>query len=341
MSNGPSRSNFFPSGYGRFIGRSSRDTGVLDEYVSEINGSTSFATTGWVFNPGNPLTFPRFNTEAALYEKLLCISAEFYFKPEVSAFNAQGSGGKVMLSFDYDASDPPPTTKVQVEDSDPHSDGMPYETLRLRLDPAFLNDGPHGKYVLNSAFGYPANVDPKTYLGGTLYVSTTGTATTNVIGELRVRCHFRLMKPVFMGSRIPKNYLTALFQNLPSSPQSLVSNTTTIQNLTQAILNPVGMYDAVGTIILPAGNYFVQASVIFVSSANVLSYETISLYQDGVPLVWNTTNAQSSTAGTGIVTLHGNWFVSSNGNSQIQLNALAVFASGTCSTINQLFIKTC
>jgi hypothetical protein len=100
-----------------------------DEYIAEVNGSVGFATTQYNVNIGQSATFPWGYKIAALYEKYDFDYIEFYYKREVSEFAANGQTGKVMLSFDYDASDSPPTSKQQVEDTNPHIDGMPCSKL--------------------------------------------------------------------------------------------------------------------------------------------------------------------------------------------------------------------
>lgn len=96
-----------------------------DEYIGEILGTGGFYTTPYSCNPGQSQTFPWGSRIFSLYEEYEFTSLEFYYKREVSEFATNGQTGKVMLSFDYDASDPAPTTKLQVEDSRTHVDFMP------------------------------------------------------------------------------------------------------------------------------------------------------------------------------------------------------------------------
>ncbi len=165
-----------------------------DEYIGEIAGSVAFATTGYSVNPGQAAVFPWGSKVAQLYEEYSFDYLEFYYKREVSEFATNGQAGKVILSFDYDATDSAPLTKQQVEDSDPHVDGMPCTPLlRLPLDCAAMRRS-DAKYVRPGA--QPANTDLKTYDVGTLYVSTSGCANTSTIGELHVRYRVRFSKPV-------------------------------------------------------------------------------------------------------------------------------------------------
>jgi len=176
-----------------------------DEYIAEVNGSVAFVCTAYAINPGNTVTFPWANGIAKLYERYKYDYIEFYFKREVSEYATNGTTGKVMLSCDYDASDPPPTTKRVVEDTIPHNDGMPSDPfIGLRLDVSELNAMGKGRYVLTGA--QPVGTDIKTYNAGNLFVSTQGCVNTNVIGELRVRYRCRLFVPQISPAISGLNY---------------------------------------------------------------------------------------------------------------------------------------
>jgi len=165
-----------------------------DEYIQDVNGSTSFATTAFACNPGQAGVFPWGSKVSSLYSEYEFEYLEFYYKREVSEFATNGQAGKVMLSFDYDATDPAPLTKQQVEDSVPHQDGMPCVPLiRLPIDCARLRAN-LCKFVRPGA--QLANTDLKTYDAGNLFVSTYGNTNTSNIGELRVRYRLKLSEPI-------------------------------------------------------------------------------------------------------------------------------------------------
>lgn len=169
-----------------------------DEYIGEILGSVAFSATSYSVNPGQSAVFPWGHQVAALYEEYEFTSLEFYYKREVSEFAVNGQAGKVLLSFNYDASDPVPTNKQEVEDTVPHVDGMPCTpVILLRVDCSRMRKN-DSKYVRPGA--QPVNTDIKTYDGGNLIVSTQGNTNTSVIGELRVRYTCKLSEPVLLSS---------------------------------------------------------------------------------------------------------------------------------------------
>jgi len=167
-----------------------------DEYIGEVTATaTGFATVAFPCNPGQSGTFPWGSKIAALYEEYEFTHLEFYYKREVSEYASLGTTGKIILSFDYDASDIAPTSKQQVEDTVPHMDGMPSTPqISLKIDCARLRKNV-AKYVRPGA--QPANTDIKTYDCGNLYVSQYGlSASSGTLGELRVRYCCKFSEPV-------------------------------------------------------------------------------------------------------------------------------------------------
>lgn len=201
-------------GYGPTNRRS--QTITEDEFITDINGSPHFKTTAFAFNPGNANSFPWASRPASNYEKYRVISAEYYYKRIVSEFATNGQTGKVIFSFDYDASDAPPASKQMAEDQFPHKDGMPCEEFSLRLDPKQLNSQ-DSKYVRPGA--QPPNTDIKTYDGGNLFVSTVGCVDSSPIGELRIRYTIQLLNPVLNpGSSVIGGSITSSGTTSPTNP---------------------------------------------------------------------------------------------------------------------------
>jgi len=173
------RGNQFPSGSssGRQI-KMTEDV-VGDEYITNIAGSSGFATTKFSVNPGLAATFPEGSVKASLFTEWRMKSCQFYYRPAVSGFATQGQSGRVVLSMDYNAANATPTTQQQVEVM-PHRDGMPFENIELPLDARYVNRA-DSKYIRVGALGISEDV--KTYDGGNLWVSTYGQTNTTQVGE--------------------------------------------------------------------------------------------------------------------------------------------------------------
>lgn len=326
----------WPSGSQNFMGPKARDTLLQDEYIAEVTSTTgaaaTFNVTSYAFNPGQTATFPRFAREAVLYEKWICTSAEFYYKPQVSQFATAGTTGKVMLSFDYDANDAAPSAKVQVEDTDPHADGMPWQNITLKLDPKELNSGETGKFVRPS--GLPGGADIRLYDGGRLHVSTTGITNggANVtLGELRVRYRFSLHKPVLENTTgVPQNFHTTQYYS--SSNQSLTTSTAATLLVPTVMTNGLGASNTSGSITLPAGNYIVTGSMT-VTSSGAISDSLLHMWVDGA-----TTGVSGYDTGAGLYnTVSVANFVTSNGSTTVALRATVVSA-GTITAQGNIII---
>jgi hypothetical protein len=247
-----------------------------DEYIADINGSVGFATTGFPINPGQLSTFPWGNKIASLYEKYDYQFLEFYYRREVSEFATNGQAGKIMLSCDYDASDPPPTSKQQVLDTEPHVDGMPcIQQLVLRVDCKEIRKGP-AKYVRPGTL--PPNTDIKTYDAGNLYVSTYGNTNTSTIGELRVRYKCLVSVPVLEAvGQVPLLQPGSYLQVTSNLAGEAAAASNTYAPLFASATTPVVMANGIaatfastGLITLQPGSYLIEGTDMS-SSATVAS----------------------------------------------------------------------
>jgi len=203
-----------------------------------------------------------------LYEKYSFDGLEFYYRREVSEFSANGQTGKVMLSADFDATDPPPVNKQQVEDTDPHADGMPCtEFIALRLNPKDLK---RISSLYIRAGAQPVNTDIKTYDVGNLYVSTQGCAADGAaVGELRVRYRCKVMTPVLENitpNVLPGSTFTAISWNLGEPAGPTTTYIPVLQTIGEAIVpvvlsNTIGIIlNADGQMIVPNGVYLIEAT---------------------------------------------------------------------------------
>jgi hypothetical protein len=238
-----------------------------DEYIAEVNGSIGFATTQYNVNIGQSSTFPWGYKIAALYEKYDFDYIEFYYKREVSEYAANGQTGKVMLSFDYDASDSPPTNKQQVEDTVPHIDGMPCsETLRLKLDCAAMKKQP-SIYIRPGL--QPANTDIKTFDKGLLFVSTQGNANTTIIGELRVRYRCVVKVPVLESGVVTTGSAGAQLLISSALIGEAAAATTVYAPLFASATNPIVLANGIGAVVASTGLITFNSGTYLIEVSNV------------------------------------------------------------------------
>jgi hypothetical protein len=242
-----------------------------DEYIADVSGSVGFVTTSYPINPGQATVFPWGSKIAQLYEEYDFEYLEFYVTSEVSGYATQGQTGVVILSCDYDAADPAPTTKQQVEATNPHTIPCLPSTsvIRLTID---CNNARRldSKFVRPGA--QPANTDIKTYDLGNLYVSTQGQANTTAFGELHVRYKCWLKEQVLEVATVAGGVVH--FSG---------TNGTTANNFATGVLQAGGTPALTGitlgtnTVIFPAGipgNYYLSIAIAGATSASAYSAPT-------------------------------------------------------------------
>jgi hypothetical protein len=235
-----------------------------DEYIGEIAGTVAYNVIQYPVNPGQAITFPWLSVEALQWEKYEFLQLEFYLKPEVTQYTTNANSGKVILSFDSDASDAAPATKQAAEDTFPMCDGMPYQTESLVLPKFILNSHTDSFYVRPG--NLPGGADIKTYDLGNLFISTMGqgTAFPNMM-ELRVRYSCKLMIPVLEAVKpAPRNYSVSQFYDselLHAAgeygvifPPGTGIGIITTDGLGWTAVNRFGIFTP------PAGNYFITVN---------------------------------------------------------------------------------
>lgn len=312
-----------------------------DEYIAEVVGAATaanFGTTAYPINIGQAVTFPwgsgvvRNNFEKYRFEYL-----EFYFKREVSEFATNGTTGKVMLHVDFDAADGPPTTKQQVEDSDPHSDGMPCENINLIVPQHSLERLTDGWFVRPG--GLPGSTDIKTYDVGNLYVSTQGLAANSaIVGELHVRYRCKVYVPVLDAlNGAPSNHNAASYGTLTT--ETFADSVTSNLLVANVRANGLGIVNTAGSFALPAGNYYVSAHAAMLDGTAEAASLRFTPTLNGVSLVGSVPPSTTTVAGAVSELLSISWsdYISvPTAGSLFTLPTLATGAAGTLLVTGQV-----
>lgn len=305
-----------------------------DEFITDISGSTSFSATGYNVNIGDSVLFPWGSKNAAQYEKYAFDYLEFYFKPTVSAFATNGQQGKVIFMFDYDAADATPISKRYMEDSDPHVDAMPYQSMSLKVDTRRANSSPDGKFI--RVGGIPGGTDIKTYDVGKLFVGTSGNFTNTPIGELHVRYRVRLLNPILTSNLLapPPCYCVTYLQVNPSSLTTGAHILSAWAPLINGLQIPSSQLVS-GNLELPAGNYmlFFQGQVQSDSTTtHSLASASLTVFQDGVTAAGTSASGKAlipTSNGISIWPLNTTQFVQTDGTSIFTFVVSATFLDAT------------
>jgi len=299
---------------------------VEDEYVGEITSASTganFNSVAYPINPGQAALFPWLSKQAAQWEKYHFNQLEFYYKPEVSQFATAGTTGKVIFMVDYDASDGPPTTKQAMEDTIPHTDCMPHQSMRMPLNARTIHALYQTLYVRPG--GLPGASDIKTYDAGNLNVATIGIASNSAkLGELRVKYSVTFSVPVLeTGAGAPANNVLAIFE---STAAETITATATKQSLLLATSNfgTLGAVNTAGSIVFPVGNYKFDWRVLSGFTGTRTDFQ-VRLEKNGTPINNGVPDDASATSAS---TLNDTGFFQSNGTDVITLAVVADFSTG-------------
>jgi len=313
-----------------------------DEYIGDVAGTVAFTTTQFAVNPGQAATFPWLAIEAKQWEKFEFEKLEFYLKPEVTQYTTNANSGKVILSFDADASDPAPLNKQEAEDVMPMADGMSYQTVNLNI-PKFILQSHHDSFYVRPG-NLPGGADIKTYDLGNLFVSTIGQgAPVPNMMELRVRYTCRLMIPILENTAAaPQNnqvtYLAdskaALTTTVPYQPLLASAASTSLP-----VTNGLNVVNTAGSIVPPPGNYLldVNFNVNCTNASDAITGIDVAVLKNGVAqnpgsYAGNYTGFFGNVAGVYGLLLSSNLYISCNGTDAITTNVNATFSSPTTCT---------
>lgn len=143
------------------------------ERILTIVGSQQFENVAAIaLNPGLSGSFPWLSGHAVLFENYKVHKICYRYK------NLKGTSasGNVLMSFDYDTTDPSPETAIEATQATHYVDGAPWRLFQLNV--------PTDGRKLFTRSGEPLGSDLKTYDMGKLHISTEGCADTTVHGYL-------------------------------------------------------------------------------------------------------------------------------------------------------------
>ena len=308
-----------------------------DEYIGEVLAANfpNFNVNGYPVNIGQERTFPWGSVVAKNYEKYEFEYLEFYYKKEVSQFATNGTTGKVIMAFDSDAADGAPTNKQTMEDQEPHADCMPSENLSLSIPKKMLKGGMIDAHYIRTG-GLPGSTDIKTYDVGNFFIATQGTAANGAIGELHVRYRCRLSIPI-LGTTVlsaPTNNSVASF--VSSASEAITSGVDYTVKLANSQTNGIGAVNTNGSIVLPVGNYLVDANFQEIVTTNMTAMN-VYLRKNGIIIQTNTFVIGAAAVCTANTLAADPIFFQSNGTDTLELLVNSTF-TGTGGVLGSLRI---
>jgi hypothetical protein len=165
------------------------------EFLSDVSGSVGFVNTSYAINAGLLATFPFLAQLAANYEQADYMGLIFEFK--TTCATAVGSTntalGTVILATEYDVLDSNFTTKQQMEAYEFSCSTVPCGSVIHPVECDPRQNVLTNLYTRNGSI--PAGADQRFYDLGNFQIATVGMQAANVIGELWVSYHVKLLKP--------------------------------------------------------------------------------------------------------------------------------------------------
>jgi hypothetical protein len=242
------------------------------ELIATVPGSTGFAVTPYVINPGNPTTFPWLSDIAAKWESYRFNYLRFRYETR----KGTSTDGSVIMAIDYDATDAPPVSEaVMTTYSGAVEDATWKNSACLAAVSQLHKIGPQ-KYVRQSTLPTGGNVID--FDCGNFMFGTTAQADASNIGKLWVDYDVTFYtKQSAAGLSAPANNRMALFQE---NAQALSTGVAEIVPLATASFNGIGAVNTAGVIALPAGNYLVSGDATF-TAGTAITAATFALRKNG------------------------------------------------------------
>jgi hypothetical protein len=247
-----------------------------EKIMEIIAGGEDFAVDSHVFQPGLASSFPWLAPIASKFEKYEVRSAKYRYYPSVTGYNALGSKGRLVLSYNYDALAADPSVIDEAENTQPRAILMGAEPGEVHLDPALATQG--GRYVRTGAIRVGA--DPKNYYAGTLFICTKGFESTGKIGDLFIEYELDLINPVSEGQADGPSSGGTSFQTLLTTPILTGANPTELAVAAADASGGVFSWNNITVTVNSAGNAFALPAGRFIANFQWSSSITGAGYTD-------------------------------------------------------------
>jgi hypothetical protein len=163
------------------------------EYLGDITGTAAFTNRSYPLNPGSSITFPWLATIAQNYQQYKWHGLIFEFRPLITDFVTSGAPGVVVMATNYNADEPPYSTKQAMENSEYAVSVKPTCNLMHGVECATNQTVLSELYVRPG--GIASNLDLKfTDLGNFQFASQGNPV--QLLGELWVSYTVEFFKPV-------------------------------------------------------------------------------------------------------------------------------------------------
>ncbi len=312
------------------ISRTARSMRIAHKELvgASVAGSTTFTVqNALALNPGLAATFPWLAPQAQQWEQYSCRRLALEWVP-IAPTSTQGD---VIISPDYDASDPQPTSEVQATNNYGAVTDSCWKRLMVELDvAAMMGLGPR-KFVRPAAVAG----DPKTFDLGKLFVCTNNETGTSAIGKFFLHYDFEFFVPQNSPNPDSVPLQTSVFYN--NSNVSLTNGVWATIPWDTTVYDPLSLGNASGTFTPPAGVYRIHAIVDGEDTASEAFDINVQILKNG-----SAVNGSVHRNGVGVAQGATNMFsvatdfvLACNGTDTFEIQAKADGAAGTLVAVNK------
>jgi len=260
--------------------------------VPTIAGATTFTVQNRLaLNPGLAATFPWLAPQAQQWQEYTCHAMRAEYIPIAPTSTA----GDVIISPDYDASDPTPTTEVQISDNYDTVEDSCWRDIEVNLTPSAMHPIGPRKYVRPCAVAG----DIKTFDVGVLFVAVNNETGTSAVGKLWVEYDFEFFVPQNSPSPATVPQQTSFFTN--NAGTTFTTATPKAMPFDTIVFDPLSIgANVAGVFTPPAGCYKMEFQASF-NDATAESFAVqVTLQKNGADLAKAVyCNARVGTAGAG------------------------------------------
>lgn len=196
---------------GKLHGRKRGTRVVHREYIGDVTASSTagaFTNTSYPINPGMATTFPWLCTIAQQFDQWRPIAMAVEFISTSSFYSGTSALGTICIAADYDVSDAPYATKIEMNNSENAVSGACAENLLYGLECKRSEVAQNLYYTRSTA----VTQDLRFYDLANIEVATYGCTASQVCGELWVTYEVEFYKEQVYGGLAGKGILEMQFQ---------------------------------------------------------------------------------------------------------------------------------
>lgn len=190
------------------------------EYLQDLFVGTTgvFSNTTFSVNPGLSNTFPFLSQIASNFEEYHMHGCVFEFVSTTSPYNSTSAMGSVVMAMEYNANNPPFTSKPQMENSDFAVSARPDKSMIYGVECA--NNATNNYYIRQGATGLPLTTTDIVLMN---IATLTPLATGVNLGELWVSYDVELFRPHISPARYGYAHFSLQVPN--ATPAGVINST--------------------------------------------------------------------------------------------------------------------